>query len=352
MTGKSIMDGGSITPARIPLRNGSSGHDPEQQVVGLRATIVIPTFRRPAMLARAVESCMAQEGLAPGDYDILVVDNAPEGSAEALVADLDRRGPVTISYLHVAERGVSPTRNAGLATAEGEFVAFLDDDEWASPRWLSSLLAVQEASSAQAVLGPVEPWFGNLPATSADRYRCYFTKDAGLPSGTPLSSHWYSTCNCLIRRRPAWRTAGPFDLELGLTGGGDTHFFMMLADGGGSIVWSADALVYEEVPPERARDRFLLRLQFEKGQRMQAVLSKLEPPRHGSMAAWMLVGAGQVALYGLLTTALWPVASDRALKAGLKAAHGAGKVLWFGRLRRQRYGLKIAAGRSPRQAAS
>jgi glycosyltransferase involved in cell wall biosynthesis len=65
------------------LRQGGVAHDGRER---LEVSIVIPTFRRPEQLCRALESCLDQRIASGQAYEIVVVDNAPEGSAAEVVA--------------------------------------------------------------------------------------------------------------------------------------------------------------------------------------------------------------------------------------------------------------------------
>jgi glycosyltransferase involved in cell wall biosynthesis len=82
-------------------------------------SVIIPTRNRPQYLAQAVESVLAQKGVG---LQVLIVD---DGTA-ALPAFQDPR----VSVLNNKERGPVPARNLGVAHATGEFIAFLDDDDW------------------------------------------------------------------------------------------------------------------------------------------------------------------------------------------------------------------------------
>ena len=133
-------------------------------------SVVICTYNRPAALARAVASARAQR-LPPGqDAEVLVVDNSPDRNAEAAIAAMaagDAPGStpdlLPLRYLSVPEPNVSLARNAGVAATSGDLLAFLDDDETAGEGWLAALVAVAEASGADAVFGPVLPDFPDGP---------------------------------------------------------------------------------------------------------------------------------------------------------------------------------------------
>lgn len=95
-----------------------------------RVSVIIPTFHRPAPLARALDSVLAQTWT---DFNVFVVDDGPDDAAESVVRRVD---DPRLHYLrHEASRGAGAARNTGLRQATGEFVAFLDDDDtWLPPR--------------------------------------------------------------------------------------------------------------------------------------------------------------------------------------------------------------------------
>jgi len=103
---------------------------------GPRVSVVIPTHNRGELLARAVDSALAQT---VDDIEVLVVDDGSIDGTRALIEDYaDPR----VRYLaHDANRGVSAARNTGVEAARGDYVAFLDsDDEWL-PRKLDRQLS-------------------------------------------------------------------------------------------------------------------------------------------------------------------------------------------------------------------
>lgn len=87
-------------------------------------SIVIPTYARPAMLARAVQSCWS--GMPSGTVEVIVVANG--GDASAANGALSSFPGVRI--LELPEANGNAARNAGLAAAKGRFVRFLDDDDY------------------------------------------------------------------------------------------------------------------------------------------------------------------------------------------------------------------------------
>jgi succinoglycan biosynthesis protein ExoM len=60
----------------------------------------------------------------------------------------------------IIARNISVARNACLDAATAPLVAFIDDDEVASPEWLVALVGTWESSNADVVLGPVQALYG------------------------------------------------------------------------------------------------------------------------------------------------------------------------------------------------
>jgi glycosyltransferase involved in cell wall biosynthesis len=96
-------------------------------------TVVVPTFNRPRMLAQALASIRSQTY---GDWECIVVDDGSDPPARPVV---DGLGDPRIQYVWRANAGRSAARNAGIALARREYVAFLDDDDL----WLPNKLALQ-----------------------------------------------------------------------------------------------------------------------------------------------------------------------------------------------------------------
>lgn len=100
----------------------------------LSVSIVIPTYKRPHLLGRAIRSALAE--CSPGD-EIIVVDDGPTDDTKAVAQAF---GP-PVRYLAGEHRGAGAARNAGIAAATRDLVAFLDDDD----EWLPGKLSWQRA---------------------------------------------------------------------------------------------------------------------------------------------------------------------------------------------------------------
>jgi glycosyltransferase involved in cell wall biosynthesis len=87
-------------------------------------SVIIPTYDRASFITKAVDSVLRQSF---NDYEVIVVD---DGSTDTTRQALEQYGR-SITVVHQANSGVSAARNAGIAKANGKWIAFLDsDDEW------------------------------------------------------------------------------------------------------------------------------------------------------------------------------------------------------------------------------
>ena len=94
-------------------------------------TAILPTRNRPALLAEALHSVLAQT-VPPAQ--VIIVDDGGADDAERLVEPTLGLSEVAITVLRGPGRGPGPARNAALRAATGELIAFLDDDDLWWPR--------------------------------------------------------------------------------------------------------------------------------------------------------------------------------------------------------------------------
>lgn len=287
--------------------------------------VIIPTLRRPDSLTHALRSLFAQTGVSDRVSAIVVVDNDPAASASSTIDALRPESPWPLVYVSEPTPGVARARNAGLAATDAALIAFLDDDEAASPGWLAALLDAQTQTGADAVFGPIT---GRAPEAK-DWLKPYLERFFGRegPAQTGLIDHPWGCGNSLLVRATALPGDAPFSASADHTGGEDDILFAGLSARGGRFGWAADARVEEFAPAHRATLNYALTRAFAYGQGpSQTAAAARDWP---GVIRWMVIGAGQAVAYGLASLGLTLIASPKRAQMYDRTARGIGKLFWM-----------------------
>lgn len=301
-----------------------------------RVTIMIPTQRRPDGLAVAARSVLGQIGVDPAELELVIVDNDQVPSARAVADDLGRGAPFPVIYAHEPRPGVAFARNAGMAKASGELIAFLDDDEEAPAGWLAALLAARERFDADVVFGPVKTHAPAHVVEHRDYLERFFSRE-GPAEACVLDRH-YGCGNSLLSRAALPDAVAPFAAERNHIGGEDDMLFGHMGAAGARFAWEPAAWVWEEPVLSRLNLRYTIARAFAYGQGPSAHCAAAAPPDRVGVARWMAVGVGQAIVFGAVAGLKWLTrAKDRAEWLD-RAARGLGKIFWWGPFKIQFYG--------------
>ncbi len=107
-------------------------------------SVIVPVYRVEAYLPRCVESLLGQTCEV---FELILVDDGSPDGCGKLCDGYAVRDP-RVRVIHKENGGLSDARNAGLAVARGEYLAFVDSDDWVAPRYLERLLAGLEETGA------------------------------------------------------------------------------------------------------------------------------------------------------------------------------------------------------------
>ena len=133
--------GGSAAPA---WRGVSSAKDGP---VGKRApavSVIVPVYNVAAYFSSCRESVLAKSF---SDLEILLIDDGSDDGSE-LLCDAWAAEDARVRVFHQKNAGVSAARNRGIGEARGEWIAFLDPDDWIDPDYFAKLLTAAEESGA------------------------------------------------------------------------------------------------------------------------------------------------------------------------------------------------------------
>jgi succinoglycan biosynthesis protein ExoM len=224
------------------------------ELMALRFSICVCTYRRPGVV-HTLRSLFAQQGVSFPEWEIIVADDDPNLSAREIIQNLAQGAPVSLLYVESAAGNISSCRNACLKAAKADWIVFIDDDQIAERCWLREMITTASQFDADAVKCYVRGIYP--PETPSWIKACDpYTVDPG-PTGTEL--RFAATCGILFRRDLPGSRELLFDLGLGVTGGGDTEFFMRYKALGGKIVSCRNAVASEVVPAQRITPAFLRR---------------------------------------------------------------------------------------------
>ena len=107
-------------------------------------SVIVPCYNCEAFLARAVDSALAQSWR---DLEIIIVDDGSTDGSSAMCDGYAARDP-RVRVIHQSNAGLSAARNAGTAIAQGEYIAFLDADDYLKPDAYEKLFAALAANRA------------------------------------------------------------------------------------------------------------------------------------------------------------------------------------------------------------
>lgn len=208
------------------------------------ATVAVCTRDRPKDLRRCLEALVR---LPDDGQELLIIDNCPSTDAtRRLVADYSR-----VRYVREDRPGLNIARNRALQEAQGEIVAFTDDDAAPDPNWLRALLrnfADPLVLCATGLTMPLEleteaqEWFQRLGGFGRGFKRMVLDS----ANCDPFKG-WVAGAGVnMAVRRSILDYIGPFDeaLDVGTPtlGGGDTEIFVRMLSAGYRIIYDPEAL--------------------------------------------------------------------------------------------------------------
>ena len=219
-------------------------------------TVCIATFQRPALLRRLLTDLARQETQSRFTFSAVISDNDPAESARSIVEECRTTLPLEIQYVTEPRRSISHARNKSLEPARGEYIAFIDDDEFPTPDWLLNMFRALNGHAVSGVFGPVRPHYDS--ATPAWVKKAGFYERPEHATGFTMPWTECRTGNVLVRADVLRAVKPVFRPEFG-GGASDQDLFRRLMEVGHRFVWCNEAVVYEVVPPGRCKRGFLIR---------------------------------------------------------------------------------------------
>jgi glycosyltransferase involved in cell wall biosynthesis len=143
-------------------------------------SVVICTHNRADLAHDAIASVLAQD-VPQSTYELLIVDNASIDNTHAMAQVFCDAYP-NVRYIYEGKVGLSHARNRGWQEAQGEYVAYIDDDCKAPPSWLKAASKIIEKEHTAAIGGPYYAFY-NVPKPDwfKDKYGSTFVGQSAHP---------------------------------------------------------------------------------------------------------------------------------------------------------------------------
>ncbi|MEM7165885.1 MAG: glycosyltransferase family 2 protein [Planctomycetota bacterium] len=263
-----------------------------------KITVIVPTCNRAAKIEQCLVGLAAQEYSA---FDVIIVDDgSTDGTPEQVKAFADAHPQLTVRCLvNETNIGANPSRNRGIAAADGEFAAFLDDDCVPFPEWLREISTPFDDPTVGVVVGGVY----NVPPRNI--YELTLKGTQLLPHRGPAPR--ILAGNMCVRRqllleygldedRQTHAKTASGEIDMSVSGRGDEEgLYLELKAAGYQALAVPSARVSHDHPHSQ---RSFLRQAFRGGRSAARLVYKYHLPQRIDLLPFL-------AAYGILPLALW-----------------------------------------------
>lgn len=218
----------------------------------LKLSICICTYNRLEFLNTCVDSVLKQiNGLE--EVELIIINNNSTDETESYCQNLALDNKNIRCFLE-KNQGLSHARNRAKKEYHGEWLAFLDDDAYASSDWVNNILNVIENNNFDIFGGPYDPWYKD---GKESWYKdIYGSNRMWLPFNktTRLLDKSVSGGNMIINRNVLEKLS--FDIDKGMNGynrsyGEETYFQSKAKDLGFKVYFVPDILIFHFVPKSK-----------------------------------------------------------------------------------------------------
>jgi succinoglycan biosynthesis protein ExoM len=218
-------------------------------------SICVCTYKRQNPLQRLLRELRAQDTGGLFTYSIVIVDNDSLKSAQRPVLDFAATSAIPIRYCEEPRQNIALARNKAVENATGDFIAFIDDDEFPRKDWLLNLFKTCQEYQVDGVLGPVKRHFDEEPPEWIIKGNFY--ERPTHKTGYVIPWLGGRTGNLLVKRDVFGADELPFRPEF--RAGEDQDFFRRAIGRGRVFIWCDEAVAFEVVPPPRWKRVYMLK---------------------------------------------------------------------------------------------
>ena len=236
-------------------------------------SVIICTYNRVKSLPNVLNDLIRQvypDGAFP--WELVLVDNNSNDGTKEVVQQYEEDGRLPIRYLFEPQQGKSFALNSGVKAAKGKLLSFTDDDVVLDSRWLYSVYTAFKTSAYKCFGGRVFSVLeGSLPDWISGKGKYSIVNgplvqhDRGDKVKEYDQNMWVPAgCNMFFRKEVVEKH-GYFSTELGfyskntLIYGEDSELMFRFKNGGESILYYPDAVVYHPAYADRLRKSYFKR---------------------------------------------------------------------------------------------
>lgn len=193
----------------------------------MKISVIIPTYKPQAYLWECLDS-MCTQTFPKEDFEVILVLNGCNEPYDGQIKEyISRHSEIHWNYIKTDQSGVSNARNMALDAAKGEYVAFIDDDDYVSPSYLEELYSKSDnetiALSNAFAFHDGKPE-EQLPYAMTDAFDMYSSK--GRMSSSKVRKFFSGPCMKLINR--SFIQDRKFDVRF--KNGEDSLFMFLISD--------------------------------------------------------------------------------------------------------------------------
>ncbi|MBO5134509.1 MAG: glycosyltransferase family 2 protein [Bacteroidaceae bacterium] len=205
-----------------------------------KITVIIPTYKPQEYLWECLDS-MLEQTLPKEDYQVIIVLNGDRQPYEAQITTALQEKYQTLhtQYLYSSQAGVSRARNLALEAAQGEYIAFIDDDDYVSPHYLAELY--KNATPQTIALSYTKAFHEKgqyVPYRITNEYHRAYSEQA-IPLHAP-KKYYSGACMKLIHRD----IIGHRRFNPALSSGEDALFMFLISDRAAHSKFTPQTAIY------------------------------------------------------------------------------------------------------------
>lgn len=258
-------------------------------------TVIICTYNRDFILRECLRS-LKEQTAAPEEFNILIVNNNSSDTTENIVNVFCKNSSNAQTFFE-PRQGLSHARNRGLAVAQSDWVAFLDDDAKAPPQWVNIILKTITRDDFDCFGGPYRAWHYLAPppawfVSEWESTTTIFQQHYGLmaPGKFPTGG------TCAMHRKLTLKLGG-FPTGKGMTGkkcayGEETALFQKMLQTGYRIGFVPGMVIDHCVLPYKYSLKWRLKSAYAHG-RDDVDLFTYSPPGRRRLCLFLLIKIGK-----------------------------------------------------------